>query len=199
MNWWNSWFFYLSDEAFSYSQIFALFIRPKKEHKYRHYWNIYHHSIGYTVIILGIINIFRGFDILSPEKKWKSAYIIVIAVLGGIALLLEVITWIVVLRRKSSKSTKPFDGYNNGQSRQQPLAAWSFGPAVRPSGHVTAASDFVVALYSYWFEMLCVFFTFFLLHICIMLGLNHELLFIIYVQLLHSLCGCPLFWIWLLS
>ncbi|KAI9071259.1 hypothetical protein K1719_009044 [Acacia pycnantha] len=104
-------------------QIFALFIRPKKDHKYRYYWNIYHHSIGYTVIILGIINIFQGFDILRPEQKWKTTYIAVIAALGGIALFLEVVTWIIFLRRKtSSNSTKPFDAYNNGQNRHQPLA-----------------------------------------------------------------------------
>ncbi|KAL4597001.1 hypothetical protein ACB092_12G204100 [Castanea dentata] len=99
-------------------QIFALFLRPKKDHKYRFYWNIYHHGIGYTIIILGIVNLFKGYDILQPEKKWKSAYIIVLIVLGAISLLLEAITWIVVLRRKSSKSTKPHDGYNNGEDRQ---------------------------------------------------------------------------------
>ncbi|KAF5446463.1 hypothetical protein F2P56_032091 [Juglans regia] len=99
-------------------QIFALFLRPKKDHKYRLYWNIYHHGIGYAILILGILNIFKGYDILQPAKKWKSAYIVVIIVLGAIALLLEAITWIVVLRRKSSKSTKPYDGFNNGQGRQ---------------------------------------------------------------------------------
>ncbi|KAL2239658.1 cytochrome b561 and DOMON domain-containing protein At3g25290 [Sesamum indicum] len=104
-------------------QIFALLLRPKKDHKYRFYWNIYHHGFGYTIIILGIINVFKGFDILKPEAKWRNAYIIVIAVLGGIALLLEAITWIVVLRRKkSSESTKPYDGFNNGHSRQERLA-----------------------------------------------------------------------------
>ncbi|KAF3435904.1 hypothetical protein FNV43_RR22996 [Rhamnella rubrinervis] len=103
-------------------QIFALFIRPKKEHKYRFYWNIYHHGLGYTILVLGILNVFKGLDILLPEKKWKSAYIIAIGVLGVIAVLLEAITWVVVLRRKSSKSTKPYDGFNNGQGRQQPLA-----------------------------------------------------------------------------
>lgn len=103
-------------------QIFALFIRPKKEHKYRFYWNIYHHGLGYTILVLGILNVFKGLDILLPEKKWKSAYIIAIGVLGAVALLLEAITWVVVLRRKSSKSTKPYDGFNNGQGRQQPLA-----------------------------------------------------------------------------
>lgn len=103
-------------------QIFALFLRPKKDHKYRFYWNIYHHALGYSILVLGVINVFKGLDILDPEKKWKSAYIIVIAALGVIALLLEAITWIVVLRRSSRKSTKPYDGYTNGESRQQPLA-----------------------------------------------------------------------------
>ncbi|CAK9140879.1 unnamed protein product [Ilex paraguariensis] len=102
-------------------QIFALFLRPKKDHKYRYYWNIYHHGLGYTVLVLGIINVFKGLNILDPAKKWKSAYVIVISALGLIALLLEAITWVVVLRKKSSKSTKPYDGYN-GQGRQQPLA-----------------------------------------------------------------------------
>ncbi|CAI9770672.1 unnamed protein product [Fraxinus pennsylvanica] len=96
-------------------QIFALLLRPKKEHKYRLYWNIYHHGIGYAIVVLGIINVFKGLDILNPESKWKHAYIIAIAVLGGIALLLEAFTWTVVLRRKkSSTSTKPYGGFNNG-------------------------------------------------------------------------------------
>ncbi|OIW21170.1 hypothetical protein TanjilG_29990 [Lupinus angustifolius] len=94
-------------------QIFALFLRPKKDHKYRYFWNIYHHSIGYIIIILGLINIFKGFDILNPEKIWKTTYIGVIAALGIIVVLLEVITWIVVLKSKAKKSTKTFEGYNN--------------------------------------------------------------------------------------
>ncbi|XP_022727930.1 cytochrome b561 and DOMON domain-containing protein At3g25290-like [Durio zibethinus] len=103
-------------------QIFALFLRPKKDHKYRFYWNIYHHSLGYTILVLGIVNVFKGFNILKPEHKWKSAYVIVIIALGGISLLLEAITWVIVVKRKSGKSTKPYDGYNNGHGRQQPLA-----------------------------------------------------------------------------
>ncbi|KAL2493787.1 Cytochrome [Forsythia ovata] len=53
-------------------QVFALLLRPKPDHKYRFYWNIYHYSIGYTVIILSIINIFEGLDILDPEKNGKK-------------------------------------------------------------------------------------------------------------------------------
>ncbi|KAL7154200.1 hypothetical protein ABFS83_04G219700 [Erythranthe nasuta] len=105
-------------------QIFALLLRPKKDHKYRFYWNIYHHGFGYGILILGIINVFKGFDILQPQNKWKNAYIVLISVLGVIALLLEAITWIIVLRRKkkSGNSTKPYEGFNNGHSRQEPLA-----------------------------------------------------------------------------
>nr|GEX61685.1 cytochrome b561 and DOMON domain-containing protein At3g25290-like [Tanacetum cinerariifolium] len=83
-------------------QVFALFLRPNKDHKFRFYWNIYHHGIGYSILVLGILNVFKGLDILSPESKWRSAYIIVISTLGAIALLLEIITWIVTLKRKSN-------------------------------------------------------------------------------------------------
>ncbi|KNA16718.1 hypothetical protein SOVF_086560 isoform A [Spinacia oleracea] len=89
-------------------QIFALFLRPKKEHKSRFYWNIYHHGVGYAIIILGIINVFKGLHILEPEKKWKSTYVSILVVLGCITVLLEIFTWIVYLRRKSNRSTKPY-------------------------------------------------------------------------------------------
>ncbi|XP_072973904.1 cytochrome b561 and DOMON domain-containing protein At3g25290-like [Typha angustifolia] len=95
-------------------QIFALFLRPNKDHKYRFYWNIYHHLVGYTVIILGIVNIFKGMNILHVDQKWKTAYIIVICILGGIALLLEAITWIIVCRRKSEE--KPYNTSTNGST-----------------------------------------------------------------------------------
>ncbi|KAK4845813.1 hypothetical protein QYF36_009381 [Acer negundo] len=86
-------------------QVFALFLRPKKDHKYRFYWNIYHHGIGFSILILGILNVFKGLDILNPEKKWKTAYITVISVLAGIAALMEAITWVLVLKRKSNRSS----------------------------------------------------------------------------------------------
>ncbi|KAL0300280.1 UNVERIFIED_CONTAM: cytochrome and DOMON domain-containing protein [Sesamum calycinum] len=88
-------------------QVFALFLRPKPDHKYRFYWNMYHHSIGYTVIILSIVNIFEGLDKLDPEKKWKRAYAGVLIFLGAIAVFLEAYTWYVVLKgRRQSASDK---------------------------------------------------------------------------------------------
>ncbi|KAJ1269260.1 hypothetical protein BS78_07G197300 [Paspalum vaginatum] len=94
-------------------QIFALFLRPKKDHKYRFYWNVYHHSVGYTIIILGIVNIFKGMSILDVEQKWKTGYIIAICILGAIALVLEAITWGVVLKRRKEDS-KTYNGASNG-------------------------------------------------------------------------------------
>ncbi|XP_052166103.1 cytochrome b561 and DOMON domain-containing protein At4g12980 [Oryza glaberrima] len=94
-------------------QIFALFLRPKKDHKYRVYWNAYHHSVGYTIIILGIVNIFKGMSILNVEQKWKTGYIITISILGGIAVILEAVTWSIVLKRRKEEN-KSYNGASNG-------------------------------------------------------------------------------------
>ncbi|XP_041028373.1 cytochrome b561 and DOMON domain-containing protein At5g47530-like [Juglans microcarpa x Juglans regia] len=94
-------------------QVFALLLRPNKDHKYRFYWNIYHHSVGYSVILLSIINIFLGFEILMPEKKWKNAYIAIIVFLVLNAVWLEAYTWYVVLKRRRSQSAeKTLQGVN---------------------------------------------------------------------------------------
>jgi hypothetical protein len=69
--------------------------------------------MGYTVIILGIINIFKGMSILSVAQKWKTAYIIAICVLGAIALILEAITWVIVLKRRKSEN-KTYNGTSDG-------------------------------------------------------------------------------------
>ncbi|KAK8505953.1 hypothetical protein V6N13_002610 [Hibiscus sabdariffa] len=94
-------------------QVFALLLRPNKDHKYRLYWNIYHHSIGYGVIILSIVNIFEGFDILNPDDKWERVYIGILIFLGVLATLLEAFTWYVVIRRKkTSKQPHTMNGAN---------------------------------------------------------------------------------------
>uniref|UniRef100_A0A0E0M301 Cytochrome b561 and DOMON domain-containing protein n=1 Tax=Oryza punctata TaxID=4537 RepID=A0A0E0M301_ORYPU len=94
-------------------QIFALFLRPKKENKYRVYWNMYHHSVGYTVIILGITNIFKGMAILGVEQRWKTAYVAVLCLLGVAAVILEVVTWGMVVKRRKAES-KTFNNVSIG-------------------------------------------------------------------------------------
>ncbi|CAN6892398.1 unnamed protein product [Brassica oleracea] len=88
-------------------QMFAMLLRPRKDHKLRFFWNIYHHGGGHSILILGIINVFKGLSILNPEHTYKTAYIAVIATLGGITLLLEAVTWVIVLKRKSANSNNP--------------------------------------------------------------------------------------------
>ncbi|KAH7860323.1 hypothetical protein Vadar_012135 [Vaccinium darrowii] len=93
-------------------QVFALLLRPKKDHKIRMYWNVYHWAVGYVTIILSIVNIFEGFDILQPHKNWKRAYISIIIFLGSNAVMLEAYTWYLVMKRKKTGSDKYPDGSN---------------------------------------------------------------------------------------
>ncbi|CAL9051356.1 unnamed protein product [Musa banksii] len=93
-------------------QVFALFLRPNKDHKYRLYWKIYHLAVGYSIVILSVVNIFEGFDILDPAKKWKRAYVAIIVTLGAIALVLEAVTWAIYLKRRQRESEKSHHGAN---------------------------------------------------------------------------------------
>ncbi|KAL6554484.1 hypothetical protein OROMI_020157 [Orobanche minor] len=92
-------------------QVFALLLRPKPEHKYRIYWNVYHHLVGYTVISLSIANIFEGFDILDPEKKWKRAYTGVLIAIGVITICLEAFKWIQKFRKDKHNVVDGANGY----------------------------------------------------------------------------------------
>ncbi|KAL5548456.1 hypothetical protein UlMin_003687 [Ulmus minor] len=68
------------------------FLRPKKDSKYRIYWNLFHYLFGYGTIALGITNVYKGLEILKPGKIWIDAYTGVIVCLGCIAVVLEVWT-----------------------------------------------------------------------------------------------------------
>ncbi|KAL6999941.1 hypothetical protein U1Q18_001095 [Sarracenia purpurea var. burkii] len=103
-------------------QMFALLLRPNKDHKFRLYWNIYHWTVGYLTIILSIVNIFEGLDILDPAKNWKRAYISIIVFLGFNAAMLEAYTWYLVIKRKKTGSDKYPHAQNgsNGHSTRSP-------------------------------------------------------------------------------
>ncbi|XP_019462724.1 PREDICTED: cytochrome b561 and DOMON domain-containing protein At5g47530-like [Lupinus angustifolius] len=107
-------------------QVFALFLRPNKDHKHRLYWNVYHHAVGYATIIISIINVFEGFNTLENYvgdryNRWKHAYIGIIGALGGIAVFLEAYTWIIVFKRRQSENKMPesINGANGHDSRPQ--------------------------------------------------------------------------------
>ncbi|XP_010542011.1 PREDICTED: cytochrome b561 and DOMON domain-containing protein At5g35735-like [Tarenaya hassleriana] len=90
--------------VFATLQVFAMLLRPKPDNKYRMYWNIYHHAVGYSTIILSIVNVFKGLDILDPEDKWRWSYIGILILFGAIVLILEPLTWFIVLRRRHRTS-----------------------------------------------------------------------------------------------
>ncbi|KAH7352377.1 hypothetical protein KP509_19G042200 [Ceratopteris richardii] len=81
-------------------QMMAIFLRPNKDHKLRKGWNLYHYSLAASILILGIVNIFEGFEIMSPPQKWRDTYIAVLGALGGVAIILEIVTWIYVCRKR---------------------------------------------------------------------------------------------------
>ncbi|MCO5570777.1 hypothetical protein L7F22_024505 [Adiantum nelumboides] len=87
-------------------QVTALLLRPKKDHKIRKAWNIYHYTIGTTILILGILNIFYGFDILSPPGKWRRAYVGVLIALGALTVCLEILSWTYTLHKNRKMKDK---------------------------------------------------------------------------------------------
>jgi hypothetical protein len=98
--------------SFATLQVFALLLRPKPDNKYRFYWNIYHHSLGYSIIVLSIINVYEGLDILDPEKKWKNAYTGILISLGVMTVFWEALTWFIVLKRKKEDKRTHAGGTN---------------------------------------------------------------------------------------
>lgn len=64
-------------------------MRPKKDQKVRKVWKVYHYTLGASILVLGILNIFFGFDILSPPWKWRCAYIGLLVALTLLTLLLQ--------------------------------------------------------------------------------------------------------------
>lgn len=75
-------------------QMLASFLKPTKADRYRHYWNLYHHFVGYALLSLVVINILKGFAILQPPKIWEHTYIGLLILLASIAFVLEIYTWV---------------------------------------------------------------------------------------------------------
>ncbi|KAL5101280.1 hypothetical protein RYX36_005607 [Vicia faba] len=86
--------------TFSTIQMLAFRLKPKATDDYRKYWNMYHHFLGYGLLTIIIINIFKGIGILNGGDKWKWSYIGILICLGAIAFALEIFTWIKFIMGK---------------------------------------------------------------------------------------------------
>lgn len=94
-------------------QVTALLLRPKKDHKIRKAWNFYHYILGTTILVLAILNIFYGFDILSPPGKWRRAYVGVLIALAILTVCLEILR-LTFAHRKRSGEAKPQGAHVGG-------------------------------------------------------------------------------------
>ncbi|KAK9691271.1 hypothetical protein RND81_09G186000 [Saponaria officinalis] len=81
-------------------QTLALLFRPRTTHKYRKYWKSYHHFVGYACVVLGVVNVFQGFQVMELSRSYaKLAYSLCLSTIIGICIALEVNSWVVFCRK----------------------------------------------------------------------------------------------------
>lgn len=82
--------------TFTTIQMMALRLKPKRTDEYRTYWNMYHHFLGYSLLAVIVVNIFQGINIkeYGHHHSWRWSYIGVLALLGAVAIALEIYTWL---------------------------------------------------------------------------------------------------------
>ncbi|MED6196468.1 hypothetical protein PIB30_047739 [Stylosanthes scabra] len=105
--------------TFSTIQMLAFRLKPKVSDDYRKYWNMYHHFLGYGLLAIIVINIFKGISMLKGGVGWKYAYIGIIALLGAITLTFEILTWIRFIFDFQAISIPPKEDKTNNNSTQQ--------------------------------------------------------------------------------
>ncbi|CAN4103642.1 unnamed protein product [Withania somnifera] len=105
-------------------QTLALFFRPKTTHKFRKYWKSYHHFVGYACVVLGVVNVFQGFEVMGEGGSYtKLAYCLCLSTLIGVCVALEVNSWVVFCRKAKEEkmrregligSSEKFSGSSHG-------------------------------------------------------------------------------------
>ncbi|KAI9115811.1 hypothetical protein K1719_013480 [Acacia pycnantha] len=94
-------------------RVLAAIFLGRQTSQARTFWNIFHYVIGYGVIVLSIINMFRGFSVSNTGRSWRNAYFCVIVSLGCVALTLEVITWFLACKRRNKKTMEEISAEDN--------------------------------------------------------------------------------------
>ncbi|KAL2495893.1 Cytochrome [Forsythia ovata] len=121
--------------TFTTIQMFALRLKPKRTDPYRDYWNMYHHFLGYALLTLISINIFKGIAILKPEDDWKWSYIGLLGFLATTALAFEVCTWTKFLRNPENSTEGKTDN-PTAQPTAQPQDSAGTGTSVQPPANL---------------------------------------------------------------
>ncbi|CAI9286642.1 unnamed protein product [Lactuca saligna] len=98
-------------------QTLALLFRPKTTNKFRKYWKSYHHFVGYACVILGVVNVFQGFEVMGEGGSYaKLVYCLCLSTLIGVCVALEVNSW-VIFCRKSKEEKLRREGVIRGQEK----------------------------------------------------------------------------------
>ncbi|ONK76278.1 uncharacterized protein A4U43_C03F25940 [Asparagus officinalis] len=74
-------------------QAAALMFRPGTTNRYRKYWKSYHHLVGYGCVVVGVVNVFQGFEVMGIGRSYaKLAYCLVLSTVVGAS-------WVVFCRK----------------------------------------------------------------------------------------------------
>ncbi|KAI4378249.1 hypothetical protein MLD38_015753 [Melastoma candidum] len=88
-------------------QTMALLFRPKTTHVFRKYWKSYHHFVGYACVIIGVVNIFQGFEAMGLSRSYaKLTYCLCLSTLIGICISLEVNSWVIFCRKSKEEKMR---------------------------------------------------------------------------------------------
>ncbi|KAJ4845352.1 hypothetical protein Tsubulata_039643 [Turnera subulata] len=88
-------------------QTLALLFRPKATNKFRKYWKSYHHFVGYACVVLGVVNVFQGFEVMGEGGSYaKLAYCLCLSSLIGACIALEVNSWVVFCRKSKEEKLR---------------------------------------------------------------------------------------------
>ncbi|XP_004293448.1 PREDICTED: cytochrome b561 and DOMON domain-containing protein At2g04850 [Fragaria vesca subsp. vesca] len=88
-------------------QTLALLFRPKTTNKFRKYWKSYHHFVGYACVVLGVVNVFQGFEVMGAERSYaKLVYCLGLSTLIGVCIALEVNSWVVFCRKSKEEKLR---------------------------------------------------------------------------------------------
>ncbi|CDY50041.1 BnaC03g44950D [Brassica napus] len=88
-------------------QTLALLFRPKTTNKFRRYWKSYHHFVGYGCVVMGVVNVFQGFDVLREGGSYaKLGYCMCLSTLVGVCVAMEVNSWVVFCRKAKEEKMK---------------------------------------------------------------------------------------------
>ncbi|XVF33962.1 hypothetical protein REPUB_Repub18cG0016200 [Reevesia pubescens] len=106
--------------GFTSLQMLAFRLKPTREDEYRKHWNVYHHFLGYSLLVMIPVNIYQGIKILKPDNKsWEWAYNGILVLLGMVVLALEIYTWTKFLCNKHRRPRQSNVRHSQMEEKQQ--------------------------------------------------------------------------------